>query len=245
VTGRRALHALAHLAVALWLALGLAVAGVRHAPESPRAEASARVHALPEAPAAPAASAAGEAVREVGRAEISAGRALLAEAGRFPQLSASYEDLGFAGYARAMTNLGARFAVVRGRQVVGEVALESGAVREWHADPRFSPRARDYTDEPAVAPLARTARQRFGRGAVVMMLVPRALDAGLFGGIARALAERGEGHEAYREIRGRYERAAAGGVRLRVLAALRPDGSSLPLDLVFDLGQIAATGRDA
>ena len=58
-----------------------------------------------------------------------------------------------------------------------------------------------------------------------MMLVPRALDAGLFGGIARALEERGERHADYREIRGRYVRAVAGGVRLRVDAGLHRDGT--------------------
>jgi hypothetical protein len=73
-----------------------------------------------------------------------------------------------------------------------------------------------------------------------MMLVPREIDAGLFGGIARMLAARGDHHAAYHEIRGRYERARSG-VRLRVNAGIRPDGTSVAMDLLFDLGEIART----
>jgi hypothetical protein len=76
-----------------------------------------------------------------------------------------------------------------------------------------------------------------------MMLVPRDLDAGLFGGLARLLAERGERRERVREIRGRYERAPGGGVWLRVEAAVRGDGSTVSMDALFDLGQIAAAVR--
>ncbi|MEN8185064.1 MAG: hypothetical protein ABFS46_21285, partial [Myxococcota bacterium] len=92
--------------------------------------------------------------------------------------------------------------------------------------------------------IAGRARERVGAGVEVMMLVPRALDAGLFGGIARALERRGEKAEAYRELRGRYLPPDGGGLRLRIEAAVRRDGSQLPLDLLFDLGEIARVGGD-
>lgn len=76
-----------------------------------------------------------------------------------------------------------------------------------------------------------------------MMLVPRDIDAGLFGGIARALDARGEPHEAYREVRGRYRRSPRGGVWLELESAVRHDGSEVGLPVVFDLGEIASAGR--
>ena len=75
-----------------------------------------------------------------------------------------------------------------------------------------------------------------------MMLVPRELDAGLFGGIARELSRRGESHVDFREITARYQRGPGGGVRLRVDAAVRLDGSRLGMDLLFDLTEIARLG---
>lgn len=190
----------------------------------------------PTSPAPPA--------RSVGRAELAEGTALLDGGGEFPALSCSYEDFeDFRGYARAMAALGARFVVVRDREIVGAVELDTGAFGAASLGPGFSPRARDYTGEPGLAPLARAARERFGARAVVMMLVPRALDAGLFGGLAQLLAEVGERRERVREIRGRYERAPGGGVRLRVEAAVRRDGSAVGMDALFDLGQIAAAVR--
>ncbi len=77
------------------------------------------------------------------------------------------------------------------------------------------------------------------------MLVPRALDAGLFGGIARALEAQGDSAGAYREIQGRYLPPIDAGIRLRVEAGVRRDGSRVPLDLLFDLGQIARAGGGA
>jgi hypothetical protein len=176
----------------------------------------------------------------VSRADLAAGAALLDAAGGFPVLSCSYEDFGsFAAYARAMAALGARFVVVRQRQILGVVDLESGRVEEGAPAGSFSPRARDYTGEPGLAEIELAARGRFGRGAVVMMLVPRELDAGLFGAIARELAERGERHSDYREVRGRYARAPGGGVWLRVDSGVRSDGRELRLDRLFDLGRLA------
>ena len=73
--------------------------------------------------------------------------------------------------------------------------------------------------------------------------LPRTVDAGLFGGISRALAGRGDDHQAYREIRGRYQRAPGGGVRLRVDRGTRLDGSEVAMDLLFDLAGVGAAGR--
>jgi hypothetical protein len=177
--------------------------------------------------------------RPVDAADLAAGGALLDGAGGFPVLSFGYEDFpSFRSYARAMTRLGARFVVVQRREIVGTVDLDTASTGRF-AGGAFSPRARDYTGEPGLTPLARAARERYGDRAVVMMLVPRQLDAGLFGGLARALDERGEPHAGLSEIRGRYERGPAGGIRLRLEGAVRRDGTVVPMDALFDLAQIA------
>lgn len=256
---RRLFAVACHVTVVVWLAAYLAWSG-RQAPaplELARAETPARVEPRPEAPpesapshAEPETPAASEpelpeapSETRVARADLAAGSALLDGTGDFPALSCSYEDFrSFREYAGAMVDLGARFVVVRHQRIVGAIDLDTGRVEEGGIDAHFSPRARDYTGEPGLANLARAARARFGADAVVMMLVPRQLDAGLFGGIARALSERGERADAFREIRGRYQRSAAGGVRLRVDAGVRPDGSRIAVDLLFDLEQIARVG---
>ena len=177
--------------------------------------------------------------RRVDAADLESGGALLAGGGDFPVLSIGYEDFpSFRAYARSMTHLGARFVVIRSRKIVGSVDLETGVTSSFQGG-TFSPRARDYTGEPGLAPLARAARESFGDRSSVMMLVPRQLDAGLFGGLARVLAERGEPHGGLREIRGRYERGPAGGVRLRLEGVVRRDGTRVAVDALFDLAQIA------
>jgi hypothetical protein len=249
-----------HVAVALWSLALFSQAPLGPAPV-PQASAAARVRpvlATPpppepspppdppaeEPPPAPPEPSPDPPARLVGQAELAEGTALLDGAGEFPALSCSYEEFAsFRGYARAMVALGARFVVVRDREIVGAIDLETGAFGAASLGPGFSPRARDYTGEPGLASLARESRERFGSGAVVMMLVPRALDAGLFGGLAQLLVERGERRESVREIRGRYERGPGGGVQLRVEAAVRRDGSAVSMDALFDLGQIAAAAR--
>ena len=183
----------------------------------------------------------------VASADLRRGGELLDGAGDFPVLSCAYDSFAsFRDYAHAMVSLGAHFVVVRNRQILGGIDVENGHVTETSSlAGGYSPRARDYTDEPELAHLALAARARFGRGAVVMMLVPRSIDAGLFGGIARALVKRGESHEDYREIRGRYERSTDGRLRLRIDSGVRTDGAKAPLELLFDLGDIAHLGRAA
>ena len=248
--GQRLLFGVCQLAVALWIAAYLTWPAAQPAAPAESDPQAAVVRPRPDPPApVPAASASVPAPlepRRVSHAEMVRGAELLEDGGDFPVLHCSYEDFpSFAEYARAMLDLGARFVVVRNRQIVGGVDVEGGTFGPPAADSSFSPRARDYTDEPGLADLARAARRRYGAGAVVMMLVPREIDAGLFGGIAGALSERGERPGAYREIRGRYVRAPGGGVRLRVDGAVRMDGSETAIDLLFDLDAIAraAPGR--
>jgi hypothetical protein len=172
--------------------------------------------------------------------DLARGDALLDGSGTFPALSASYEGLrSFTAYADAMQRLGARFVVVRQRAIAGEIDPVSGAIREGAPGAGFSPRARDYSGEPALATASARARARYGADAVVMMLVPRSLDAGLFGGIARALAERGDGVGEFRELSGRYERGLDGALQLRVESGVRRDGTRQSLPLLFDLGAIS------
>jgi hypothetical protein len=233
----------ARLAVALWIGFALAL-GAAPDPGQPRlAELTARVRPLVEAAVKGPGSK--PIPVHVGAAEIHEGQRLLDDAGHFPVLTCSYEDFdSFRSYARAMTSLGARFVVVRQRAIAGELSLETGGLTDTRPGPDFSPRARDYTGEPDLADLAAAAREHFGPGSEIMMLVPRSLDAGLFGGIARALARSGKAHGEFREIRGRYERSPGGGVHLRVDAGVRPDGAEVVLDLLFDLGQISSKAQE-
>jgi hypothetical protein len=247
--GRRALRVTCQLTIALWIATYLA-GDDPNADSLNLAEPLARVLPRPEplasdVPEATAAPDAGTEQIAVGRDDLAAGERLLEAGGSFPALSSSYQDFeSFRDYALAMRALGARFVVVQERKVVGAIDLASGELVEGFAGTKFSPRARDYTGEPGLARFARLAVERHGAGAEVMMLVPRTLDAGLFGGIARALSGRGDRHDAYREIRGRYLRGEDGGVRLRIDSAVRASGESVVLDLLFDLTQIARTGRN-
>jgi hypothetical protein len=172
--------------------------------------------------------------------DFTLGSGLLDGGGAFPALSFGYDEFpSFVAYARAMVDLGARFVVVRNRQIVGSVDLDSRSVGNQPLGTGFSPRARDYTSEPGLASIAAAARERFGGGSVVMMLVPRRLDAGLFGGLARVLSEHGESHAGLSEVRGSYQRVPGGGVRLRVDRALRRDGTFVDVEAVFDLRAIA------
>ncbi len=249
---RNSIRLVCHLAVAVWIgaflawrAIGLPAAVPVDAPQ----EAQLRPLPEPPEPAAsapePEASAPAEApptpeVIDVGRAALDRGDALLSDGGSFPVLSFRYDGLGsFRGYARAMERLGARFVVVRQREIVAQVNPDSGALAEPDVDSRFSPRARNYSDEPALSGLARDVRSRFGGEAEVMMLVPRRLDAGLFGGIAEGLAGRGLSHRSLREIQGGYGLGPAGGLGVRIDSAEARDGSRLALGWWIDLETLA------
>lgn len=200
-------------------------------------ELAARVQARPQV-AAPSA----EPV-SVKAADLVVGRALLDGDGAFPVLHCSYDRFpSFLAYARAMEALGARFVVVRGRRIVGIWDLASNALLESPLEAAFSPRARDYSEEPALGAVARAAVAHFGKGSEVMMVVPRVLDAGLFGGIARALQDSGEQHDAYRELRGRYRPAPGGGVRIELISGLRADGREVAFQMLFDLKEIVGMG---
>jgi hypothetical protein len=255
---KRWLRPLCHAAVAGWFVVALAgmIAASSQAPVA-ASEPMVRVQPVaievleatpepevvpvrePELPARPEPALEPE-LREVRESDVARGSALLDDGGRFPAFSFDYETFAsFTAYARAMIVLGARFVVVREREIVGAIDLESHSIVGFDAGAGYSPRARDYMGEPGLRPLAEAARQRFGERAIVMMLVPRRVDAGLFGAIAAALAEKREPPAGLREIRGRYERGPGGGVRLRVEAGVRRDGSLVPLNARFDLGQIA------
>jgi hypothetical protein len=240
--GQRMLAALCRGTVVVWIAAYLAWGVVGTATEPVRSDLHVTVEPRPQPPAvaatAPIAEPSPVAVTE---AALREGIALLERAGSFPALSCSYDQFpSFLSYARAMQGLGARFVVVRQRHIVGEWDLASRTFRERAPEGSFSPRARDYTEEPALRQVAQVAREHFGPDAVVMMVVPQSIDAGLFGGIAHALAQRGDPHDGYRELLGRYERGEDGALRIRLESGRREDGTTVPLDLVFDLGAIAS-----
>ena len=180
----------------------------------------------------------------VDEADVVRGGTLLEGEGGFPALESRYEGYGsFHQYANAMQRLGARFVVVSRREIVGTIdpwSLETGSLSSPGA---LSPRARDFAGEPELLRAGRSVRRRYGPRAQVMMLVPRRLDAGLFGGIARALEARGQPPTSYRQIRARYERGPGGSLRLRVEAAVRRDGREDSLPLLFDLDRLAGRTR--
>jgi hypothetical protein len=234
----------ARAVAASWLAAALALLGARPPAGESGREGVARVEAAPfaseaEATPPPARAPEPEALR-IGAAEVARGHAILA-GGSFPVLVASYSDFAsFRDYALAMGSLGARLAVVRGQRIVGSADLARGELGAGPPEGAFSPRARDYADEPGLAALERAARARFGPGARVMMLVPREVDARIFGGLAGALSRRGADPDSFRELRARYLRAPDRGVALQVDLALRPDGTEVPLDVRFELADGAA-----
>jgi hypothetical protein len=239
--------ATSHLAVVGWLAaLAAALSPAVPLPELPE-ERLARLRPAPRAIATPPPRAPSRASASVPvRSDYERGETLLDASGSFPVLSARYDGLAsFRTYSSAMVERGARFVVVRRREILAEIDIESCAIREGSPRSAFSPRARDYSGEPGLARAERLARARFGGDAKVMMLVPRALDAGLFGGIARAMEHRGDAHANYRELEGRYEHGADGVLRLHVESGTRRDGSQHAFGLVFDLDAITGPGRSA
>ncbi len=237
--GVGALRLACRAVVGVWVAGYLGWTALATPPDSVTAELSARVR--PE-PAASGVAAPAEPVA-IQAADLAAGRALLDGDGAFPALHCSYDRFAsFLAYARAMEGLGARFVVVRDRRIVGAWDPAANTLGETPIDASFSPRARDYSEEPALRAVARAATARFGAGAEVMMVVPRALDAGLFGGIARALRDAGEQHGDFRELRGRYRPAPGGGVRIELVSGLRDDGREVPFRVLFDLRDIAGLG---
>ncbi len=241
---QRILTALCRGIVACWVAGYLAWSAL-HAASTPIPELAARVKPRPSEQSA--ATAPAEPIA-IGAADLVAGGALLDGAGVFPALHCSYDRFpSFLDYARAMESLGARFVVVRGRRIVGTWNLTTNELEETHLDAAFSPRARDYSEEPALRAVASAAAEHFGKGAEIMMVVPRNLDAGLFGGIARALRDAGEQHDAYRELRGRYRPAPGGGVQIELVSGLRADGEEVAFRMLFDLRDIVglAAARDA
>jgi hypothetical protein len=181
---------------------------------------------------------------QVGAEEIATGEQILSGTSPFPVLSAGYASYGsFARYASSMRSLGARFVVLSEREIAAGVDLERASLEKLGSLEGFSPRARSYSGEPELDRVMKLVRERYGPSASIAMLVPRALDAGLFGGIAGVLEQHGQPAHSVHEVLGRYEPAADGSTRLRVDAALRKDGERIPLDVIFDLDQIASVSR--
>lgn len=220
-----------------------AAAPAPRAPTPPEPVAPALAEAAPAANAAPL-DAPAVPLLAVDEGDVARGGTLLREDAGFPMLESRYESYGsFRDYAAAMRRLGAEFVVVHQHTIVGTIdpwTLETGRLTDPAA---LSPRARDYAGEPELLRAGRAVRHDVGSRAEVMMLVPRRMDAGLFGGIARALEARGREPSSYREIRARYERGPGGSLRLRVEAAVRRNGDEEPLPLLFDLDQLAGRGR--
>jgi hypothetical protein len=114
-----------------------AVARIRPVPEAVREEPPPEKVARTE-PAKPEPVAAGDlaepvtaddVAEPVAAGDVARGVALLDDGGTFPVLSCSYESFpSFLAYARAMASLGARFVVVRRREIVGSIDIETGAI---------------------------------------------------------------------------------------------------------------------
>lgn len=181
--------------------------------------------------------------RHAEAAEIASGQRILDGDDAFPALSASYDDFrSFADYTSAMSSLGARFVVIQHREIVARIDPNGAVLSEPGGLAGFSPRARNYSDEPGLRAMKRAVESRYGPGAAIRMLVPREIDAALFGAIERVLLDEGRSPAELREVRGRYRPAHGGGVEFHVEAAVKRDGRSEPLSLRLDLSQTGGHG---
>ena len=204
--------------------------------EPPPAEAPPSAQAPAEAvvAAAPAASAPAAAEEVAGR-PAQEGHL---DPGTFPEIFADYQAIGFGRYTRLLSQLGARFFVVRkpAFTIVGEVdaTADFAVVGDYELDggPRLSPRSRDISTEPRLGPVLRRAVEQFGTGkyGVVLLLplgVERRLMAALqeIGGITDV--EIDSFHCVYRLMEG--------GLVLDVRMIRTTDGRTVTVDRSVDL----------
>ncbi len=97
--------------------------------------------------------------------------------GSMPGVVADYQRrLGFRRYARAMTDLGGRFVLWdrQQRKLLAALDLDTGSLRLLNKNQLrgLSPRARDLSEEAALAPY-----RNQHAGVSVLLLVPQAVDA--------------------------------------------------------------------
>ena len=216
----------AHHATARWILLALLI-GTLTAwwitdPQVPSESSATRAGAVPQA---------GMQVRieSLGASPNS----VTSSAGTMPGVVAAYRrTLGFRTYAQAMTALGGRFVVwqQRRRKLMAVIDPLHGGRQplDQQALQGLSPRARNLSDEPALAAYRESEHE------AVLLLVPLAVEAAIQAGLTHALASTGLTPQTVATVHGIYT-IERGELILTLTAATTKSGETIPLHGVCNL----------
>ena len=154
-------------------------------------------------------------------------------AGAMPGVIAAYRrTLGFRTYAQAMIALGGRFVVwqQQRRKLIAVIDPLHGTRQplDRQAVQGLSPRARDLSDEPALAAYREPGRE------AVLLLVPLEVEAAIQAGLTHALASTGLTPQAVATVHGVYT-IEQGEVILTLTAATTKNGETIGLHGVCNL----------
>jgi hypothetical protein len=176
---------------------------------------------------------------------LAAGARALEEEGSLPPLLMDYDAVGFAHYVELLRGLGATAVVISGdADVVGEIDLTSGEISAFRAERPYSPRGRDYSDEPEVArTIARARRELDDESVTILVAVPADVDALLLGALIVKLESLGLEPGGFREFTGRYEQADGAGLVAHIEHGITHDGRRHELGVRVDIGSPAHTSQ--
>ena len=176
---------------------------------------------------------------------LAAGARALQEEGSLPPLLMDYDAVGFAHYVEILHGLGATAVVISGEaEVLGEIDLTSGEISAFHAEHPYSPRGRDYSDEPEVArTIARVRRELDDESVTVLVAVPANVDALLLGALIAKLESLGLDPAGFREFTGRYEQADGTGLIAHIEHGITHEGRRHALGVRVDIGSLARYSR--
>ncbi len=150
-----------------------------------------------------------------------------------PGVIAAYRrTLGFRTYAQAMTTLGGRFVVwqQQRRKLIAVIDPLHGTRHTLNENDvqGLSPRARDLSDEPALAAYRQAEHE------AVLLLVPLSVEATIQAGLTHALASTGLTPQAVATVHGVYS-IEQGEVILTLTAATTKTGTTIGLHGVCNL----------
>jgi len=176
---------------------------------------------------------------------LAAGTRALEDEGSLAPLLMDYDAVGFADYVDLLRGLGATAVVISGdADVVGEIDLTSGEISTFRAERPYSPRARDYSDEPEVArTIARVRRELHDESVTILVAVPANVDALLLGALIEKLETLGLDPDGFREFTGRYEQAGGTGLVAHIEHGTTHDGRRHDLGVRVDIGSLARYSR--
>ena len=160
------------------------------------------------------------------------------EPGAFPEIVADYRSIGFDVYTRLLSQVGARFFVVRkpAFTVVAEVdPADFALLTEPRRGPaqELSPRSRDISTEPRVQAVMGRATARFGSGQYgVIVLLPQRVERRLMA----ALDEIGRVADGEVDSFVCDYRVVDGALALQVSEIRTTDGRTVTVDRSVNLG---------